>query len=420
MGVQLSPFVHKFEDGEDIILFNTENKAVVGISKNSFNELFAADSEDAEGLTKLGFIVDSVEAKKIEFMETVNDPNSFFTKIYFLPTTKCNFSCSYCFEKNMKKDTMSLNLIDNSIDLISDYIIKNRITDVEIELFGGEPTLYWNNIFRFLDKLEACFKHNLVNYYVSMTTNGYLLNDSEINEMMKFNWKKVQITVDGPSTIHDGRRTLKNGAPSFDIIISNIKKILERDNHPEVILRVNVDINNYKSIPELLEYLSIGFNPQDMHLSLSPVTGNGNLTIPEDLWANIFIELYKKAVQLGFKLPSYYTYCGLCAAKVQNSFVLNPDGHIYKCTELMDSKVFSLGRIENGINNKNLNLLAYRNQYEDCFKKGCSFIPLCHMGCRSESYKAGDISKPDCHYDLIMYINESLILYKRNSGRTHE
>ena len=86
----------------------------------------------------------------------------------------------------------------------------------------------------------------------------------------------------------------------------------------------------------------------------------------------------------------------------------------------MDSKVFSLGRIENGINNKNLNLLAYRNQYEDCFKKGCSFIPLCHMGCRSESYKAGDISKPDCHYDLIMYINESLILYKRNSGRTHE
>lgn len=127
---------------------------------------------------------------------------------------KCNLRCRYCYETEKNK-TFSFGEIKSVIDSF-DSSLK------EIEILGGEPFYdfkLFKNVFNYL--IEKGFKTIIV------STNGTLLND-EIIVFLKTNsnFLKLFVSFDGDK-FSNQLRVFQNQKGSFDVVLFNIKKLLE-------------------------------------------------------------------------------------------------------------------------------------------------------------------------------------------------
>ena len=407
MTLELSPFVHYFVDSDSIILFNTLNKSVVCTETESFdNTKFIGTEIDAQTLLKLGFLVTNRDDEWLKFLEfTKKYVSSKALRIHFLPTTRCNCRCYYCFENSIARQTMSEEVLQDSLTMIDEYVRSNDIDSLEIELFGGEPLIEIGIIKRFLDPTCKLCNNLGIKLRLSMTTNGYLLNEENCRLLIGYGLSHLQITLDGDRPYHDSVRHLVSGAPTFSTIISNIHRIKRIDESVSITVRLNYSKNNISCVKNVIHFLNNEFEPKSINLTLAPITG-GESSIQENHkdWAHSHIELHRCALSHGFNLPHYYTYCGMCVPKLINSFVISPDGRLYKCTELMDNVHGSM-TVKNGYEK---HVLLDINRLSECYEKQCPFIPLCYGGCIAQS-KHRDLDM-DCHKDLIREINEQLII----------
>ena len=101
------------------------------------------------------------------------------------------------------------------------------------------------------------------------------------------------------------------------------------------------------------------------------------------------IALYKEGIKRGFMYqgvkPSNY---GVCGAISLNSFVIGPDGALYKCWNDIGYSERSIGNLEKGIKltNKFVEWLSY-DVVKDQECKDCSFFPVCYGGCAAYKNK---------------------------------
>ena len=86
-----------------------------------------------------------------------------------------------------------------------------------------------------------------------MVTNGYLLTGEIAEKLEKLQIERLQITLDGEPGIHNKRRKLAKDENTFEVIIRNIKNIIESDRNLQFIIRINVDNDNAKSIGKILD-----------------------------------------------------------------------------------------------------------------------------------------------------------------------
>ena len=144
-------------------------------------------------------------------------------------TNKCNFACTYCYADEgsygfNQDEVMSSEL---AVDIINwGYSRYEHIK--QISFFGGEPLLN-------LDAIESVCSHTLKLYkenkikklpLFSVVTNGYLLQDSVVDLIRKYKIYPV-ISIDGPKSVHDKQRVLKNRNGTYDVVSSNLKKLRE-------------------------------------------------------------------------------------------------------------------------------------------------------------------------------------------------
>ena len=92
---------------------------------------------------------------------------------------------------------------------------RNDINALQLNWFGGEPLLYFDEVLYPL-AMYTKEKANEYNkkYYGSMTTNGYHLDTRIIAKCKDIELKLLQITLDGNRELHNKTRN-NNGAPSF-------------------------------------------------------------------------------------------------------------------------------------------------------------------------------------------------------------
>lgn len=57
-----------------------------------------------------------------------------------------------------------------------------------------------------------------LDYQADRITNGYLLTEKVVAMLPSLSISSLQITIDGMKAVHDSRRCLKLGAPTFDRI----------------------------------------------------------------------------------------------------------------------------------------------------------------------------------------------------------
>jgi len=366
--------------------------------KSDLNQLQIDDPVLFSTMYKLGIIEDiGTDIPKILLMRNrchVFSESNY--RLFIIPTLNCNFSCWYCYETHPKKK-MNRRVMENTIKHIDNIATKSKITQLHIDWFGGEPLLCYKTVLKpiAIATKEICI-NNKKDFFMTMTTNGFLIRP----EMMPFfedcNFRNFQITLDGYKDSHNRTRFSKNPDDnSYDTIVKNICLLANLPN-VNVTLRINYTkeiisdcIHIIDSFPEVLRrkiLISLVQVWQDQDTHSNDIIGKKNMLRQQ-------IELQKTFKKAGFKIVNSnfenelsYT----CYADLNNEAIINYDGRIFKCTAIDFEKEKEDGFLnDNGEIIWDENLLAKRIakstfDNEKCFK--CELVPICTGKCSTNTF----------------------------------
>lgn len=355
------------------------------------------------------------QLKDIGFLAEVNENENsyydalFYQKVYnttmmliIMPTHKCNFKCKYCYEDDIfaSKEDMTH---DAQVRLLR-YIQKNIVNypKLKISWFGGEPLIALNSIEYLSNKITKICEARKIAYESEITTNAYCLTPSVFDMLYKYKIYSYQITLDGTKEQHDSQRIRAYGLGTFDTILDNLLYI---KNHPKyklayICIRVNVTKGILDHIKDFLDFYKQNF-ASDNRFSLRLVAAKNynekNIDsvdknhsseveyidknkLMEEIYASEYInDIYKFDDIIRMFIPT----SGLCYAAKKNSFVIDSELSVYKCTVHFNMEENKIGYInQNGdmIIDDQLHKKWYvRSDIpETCFN--CFYLPCCNKG----------------------------------------
>jgi uncharacterized protein len=167
------------------------------------------------------------------------------------PTVNCNFGCSYCFQEHPARS-----MTPDHDARIRDFVDRQLEEDSSLSVtwFGAEPLMGFRTILELAPYLGDLAKQRRCGFSQAIITNGYLLNARRVDQLAGLGrFSYVQITLDGPPQLHDRRRALRDGRPTFGRILDNIVGAAAK---LPVVVRVNVDRSNAHGLEELVDLLA--------------------------------------------------------------------------------------------------------------------------------------------------------------------
>lgn len=393
------------EDGE-LIIYNSMTGALVTFEKLHSgnishalknNQISSIPTEFIDDLIEDGYIVENNvdELEKINIL--VKKRQSLIDEYYLsiLLNMDCNFGCYYCFESHTG---------DYLSDIVSQKIISmvNKISKsakkISVDWYGGEPLLSFDRL-RFLNNkfMEIC-SANSVQYCASITTNGYLLTPSVIKYLKTIPLSHLQITLDGPAETHNISRPLKNGNPTFDVILKNIKSVV--DQGIEVMIRVNVTKLNIDLISKLYQAIEEQGLKNKVQILLRPVVSSlahpcVEHCLSENTAAYKAADLYGQMAKNGwvvFPFVDNMQCMGFCHAEFPGRFIIDIQGNLYKCGDVFTSKE-AIGKISNEggliLDQNKTKQFVDKNplKFSEC--KSCNILPICMGGCNMKRFRKG-------------------------------
>ncbi|MBQ3444680.1 MAG: radical SAM protein [Selenomonadaceae bacterium] len=385
---------------DDRLAFNSLTCALVQFNHsfqkillNPNDSLSVHDNLLRDQMLSCGFLVPSdlneLSALRSRYLQSQSNHDTLAVTI--MPTDYCNFNCFYCFQ-----DKKSIHMSSDTANALVNFIDSNLsgVKTLKVTWFGGEPLLALNLIQSLSDSLFQLAKRHSCDYDAFIITNGYLLTDSSIQILRQCQIQAVQISLDGDERTHDSRRFLPHGGHSFNVILRNLKALLEKDFN--VSCRINLDRSNLHSIPNLLDTLSRFLGSLKRKLTLSfdlilPIAHlnkwDSNLCLTMEEFSYCVFKFSTYMIELEFNIPDLYPFYPtpkntFCAAVRQNSFLICPDGSIGKCFDCYQS----IGDVFRGIahdstTKANLSPWLDFNPLDDPECKNCSVLPICLGGC---------------------------------------
>jgi len=339
-------------------------------------------------LIKEGFLIkkERNELKELEY----NYNKAFYSNedltLILIPTMRCNFKCPYCFE-----DEKGLHWNEEKFSIFKKFSKKNFQfkKNIVIGLYGGEPLLEWellNKYFEYVIKLKKDYKFNLIG---SITTNASLLTKEMIQKLTeKYDFKSFQITIDGNKSLHDTLRVTHDDEKTYDIVIRNLKSLIEQNrklkNKLNISLRINLLNTELEDISDVFKefsesdkkYFSIYFRNIYNTKTFNVVNKNKNNL-------NTF---YSYALTEKFKITSNFglDYATCEGDKGENRLHVLPDLSVKKCINNATPEA-NLGVIdEHGILNINHSKLQdwhKKNPFKSPRCKKCKLLAMCWGGC---------------------------------------
>lgn len=404
------------------LLINTLNGLIDEIDKKSYDTITVWSLEENivpsneyetnlfNDLNNRGYIVSSInEEEEIKsqicekLRQTTEKVKNMKENITLVLTYDCNFRCPYCFEADNSPlpNVMSEDMVDTALAMIGDQLKK-------IHLFGGEPLLpKTRNIIEYI----VSQKKNLT---YQITSNGYyLLEYIDILKSIKISC--ITVTLDGPSQIHDTRRYLPNGKPTYEKILNGIKTCLE--NKINIKIRMNLDLNNIDNCFELKKCLLSQLPNAKEHLSfeMTPILqlksgerteilkkliaqdaekSELELIMSNHMFASLSNPLIKYLLYKE-RMKPLYNYC----YAHNNYIVFDPVGYMYPCITAVGKKQYSVGTYYPSVEYKK-NSIYERNieTISECRK--CNYAFLCGGGCPLGLPDSSNIFKPNCSRTL--------------------
>ncbi len=304
------------------------------------------------------------------------------------PTRNCNFACPYCFEANRAGINMSPETEEQLVRFAEGFQPGQLFG---VTWFGGEPLLRFEQIRRLTERFRALdFKH----YRASLITNGYLLDADKAALLDDLAIREVQITLDGPEEVHDRRRTLVSGGPTFRKILANIDILFASAWTGHLQLRVNVDRTNAEDFHRIYDFLYGRYPEKKDRLHVYPgivhAMGKENpdtsCLFNVDEAADFQIEQFRR---YGVRNQSFYPGRKLfnCIAARRNGYVVGPGGELYKCWNDIGIEDRIVGYVDpaKAWNNELLaEWLEGQNALNDPECLACGLMPVCDGGCPAQ------------------------------------
>ena len=321
----------------------------------------------------------------------------------------CNLNCSYCFASQGKyhgeRALMSLETGKKAID----FLIENSgfHKNLDIDFFGGEPLMNWDVCKELVKYGREQEKLHGKNIRFTLTTNGVLLND-EVTEFCNKEMHNVVLSLDGRKEVNDRFRVDMAGNGSYDRIVPNFQKFVEKRGSKSYYMRGTFTHHNTDFVNDIKHMLDLGFTELSMEPVVTDPSSPSALT-EEDL--PVLFEQYEELARLMVKRYNegkpftFYHYmldltCGPCIYKRvagcgsgTEYLAVTPWGDLYPCHQFVGDPAYKMGDIYTGVTatetrDRFASCNAYsRPECQDCWAK-----LYCSGGCAANSYHAtGDI-----------------------------
>lgn len=402
-----------------VILYSTKKGSCVRLPEKllaaAFDDILSAKQKQT--LTRLGMYVDDPAIEQREMADLVKRTNSrsnLFRGTAVL-NLECNLACIYCYEEGFREgQRMSASVAENLVNwVVASHLEHGR--DVEMQFYGGEPLFSIPLIHTISSKLQEAAVNRGRKYSITMTTNGTLLTRAVVQQLLRYNFTKAILTLDGPKSVHDIQRPFISGKGSFDTIVANIKDVCDL---VRIDLGGNFTPENYRQYPQLLDYLlEEGLTPEKLGLvQFFPVTPKsgagvdvsaGCISSSEPWIIEAVPYLDGEIMARGFKTSKLTM--SACVIEFDHDLVINYDGTLYKCPAFMGWPELSVGTLADGIKDYSESHRLGNWKNDECMD--CPYLPLCFGGCRlNPLLKNGSINELDCRREFFDGALEELVL----------
>lgn len=417
------------------LLFNTMSQVFIQIDDSDISDWDELkDNPDSfktfsnsDFLLKSRIIVSNQEDDLNVYLADVlkNKYNPTDVALTILPTRGCNFGCIYCYEQDRPTISMTEDVEEGMIKFLKS---NSNLKRLSVVWYGGEPLMNYDSIVR----LTAKFKELEVEYAAKMVTNGYLLNESIANNIENLDIKNIQITLDGSEEVHNQRRALLGGQPTYAKIIKNLKYLLSVNKTVTIDIRTNIDTRNkddyhkfYQCIRSDVPDQRVNLYPGFVSDLLSSECVSPEYNISEGSYkAQFALDIFNTyGIEIKSFLPKYRRHS--CVATKYFAFVIGPEGEMYKCWRMVGNKEQTVGNVKNGTFDiaRFSKYIAGANYTSDPKCLDCEFITLCGGGCpltrmrnKYEGLTINHCCPEKSHMTKLMELRYEMKLKAQNNG----
>ena len=310
--------------------------------------------------------------------------------IWFVLTYNCNFSCPYCYEKQIRESgTMTKPMVDTIFEL-------NPNPEM-IGFFGGEPLLLEN--------------HDIIKYIISkapsntrycIITNGFYLE--EYFDLLKnVDVQYIQVTLDGTQDNHNKTRFIHQNEDTYVKIMKGIEKYAK--NNIPIHVRMNVNSGNIDDCIRQKEKMKGESWGEKLFFEMQPIFQLSERArnelyqrmIEDDMVNNNDNLILRKMLPIANAL---HTNSGLhpiikaCDESGQTRYY-DPKGNIYNCILAVGQEKKSIGKYYPVVSMKNRSFLTRDiSTIKEC--RDCTLALFCGGGCPNGLDASMDVYTPNC------------------------
>lgn len=354
--------------------------------------------------------------------------------LMLVPSYDCNLACPYCYQCKIRqehKGRPNAMMTTETVDLIFGKALKrlyphvDRLSNIYVTFYGGEPFLIKHR--RVVERVI----HYTKKYQMSVHA---VSNATTLHELMEFVGKErglvssIQISFDGDKDYHDKSRITPAGEGTFDCIIQNIHRLVDRD----VIVSIRINTSKFSlgrlklfeealkkegllNHPNIQPYAAAIHGHMDDNNSMTYGTTESKISLQiekEKLEVLSPLERTKSRLahifQSNKSFPQRRTH--FCMQNSPHSFVLDPFKRIYGCYEESGKPDLAVGKLfDDGTVKFNERYKKYQKRHLANLSK-CSRCPVgltCAGGCAAQA--RGKDSSIEGAFKNICYSNKELV-----------
>lgn len=202
-------------------------------------------------------------------------------------TNACNLSCSYCYEQHNKDFGR---FTKESLKQVYDWMnSRNNGKKKVFQFFGGEPLIHKPLIKEFLETYDEELSGNYKDYrgtYISMCTNGLLLNDEFIEFYFGKPYTHMMLSLDTLNSAIDHREITP---AQLNKVLKSIDKIVEvlGDDANRLVIRATLSQETSRDMKNFIETL---YNHGIRNMVVHPLvldSKHGYISWKDENWQNM-------------------------------------------------------------------------------------------------------------------------------------
>ena len=326
----------------------------------------------------------------------------------------CNLRCEYCFAQTGdfggQRCVMPPGIGRKAIDFLIEKSADRQ--NLELDFFGGEPLMAWDTVTETVNYARSIEKQHGKNFRFTITTNGVLLDDENIDYINR-EMSNVVLSLDGRREVTDKIRKTLNGKSVYDVIVPKFQRLVERRGDKDHYVRATFTKYNLDFTEDVLHLRELGFE----QLSAEPVVTDEKepYALTEADLPRIFEEydrlcgvMAERQNDKNAKKFNFFHFMidldqGPCAIKrlrgcgCGNDYVaVDPHGNIYPCHQFVGIDEWKMGNLNDGsFNNDIKTYFAKTHLYSKEGCRDCWAKFYCSGGCNANSFiYEGDCRKP--------------------------